>query len=158
MVTAHIDTSVLVPIFSEDRPQERSARRLLERLRDKNLEPVVSQIVVGELVAVMLKNLSHIPKEKEVNFLSKIYTYFEPAAIKPVTIDSVKYATRLIDLDLRIGPVDALIVAQALLDRDSQYLLTFDTQLVVSKSIRQLDEEVRNKGIREHQLYVTSEL
>ncbi len=55
------------------------------------------------------------------------------------------------------APTDTLIVSCALYDMDSAFLLTDDSLLLVSYSLKELERDMREEGKRNRQLKITNE-
>ena len=94
-----------------------------------------------------------------------MYKFFErlkdlKADIIPPNKCCYAKAKLLIDRDRYLvehAPTDTLIVSCALCDMDSAFLLTEDSLLLVSYSLKEIERAMREAGKRNRQLKITNE-
>lgn len=147
---AYLDSSYLIGIVS-DKPSEQSKVKDLLSKISKRCEIVVPQVVIGEVVSVITKNIDNTSKayEKMQKFLNELYMILKPTScLPPLEKEALCYAHVLSNRDSNLDITDLLIISQALQDRDSKYLFTSDSKLLRSKTIKEFECEIRKEGKR----------
>ncbi len=76
------------------------------------------------------------------------------ADIQPPSQQALEIIPECFRVDDRLGPTDAVILAQALCDMNSVYLFTFDGVLTNSLSLLELEKELRSNGKRRRKLRI----
>nr|CBH37137.1 hypothetical protein BSM_06140 [uncultured archaeon] len=117
-------------------------------------------IVVGELINNLIRENFEQGVREEI-----MYKFFErlkelKADIIPPNKCCYAKAKLLIDRDRYLvehAPTDTLIVSCALCDMDSAFLLTEDSLLLVSYSLKEIERAMREAGKRNRQLKITNE-
>jgi len=155
----YLDTSILFPFIDPDAPKDekRHSKSVLydaARLKDRhNFKVIVPQIVLGELF-LKLESISHevISAFNEVRGLIDDY----PA----VTTEIAKLALRLAEIDhfLKIEFNDALILAHALNDAYSRYLVTTESKIIRSSELVEEAIKLQHEGLRKVRLTITDSL
>jgi len=142
----YLDTWLLRALIS-DKAQERSeANHEISKLRSQSFESVIPQIVLGETVSTIMRDFSD-PNDIH-NKLAKLYDSIRPilnprTCLPPPTKEAYKIAEELKNADGNLRDTDLLIVAQALIDPESERLLTPDKDLLDSEVIREKEKEMR---------------
>ena len=67
------------------------------------------------------------------------------ADIQPASEEALKIALKCLEIDDRLKPTDAIIFAQALCDKDSVQLLTFDDVLTTSLRLQEFEEKIKKR-------------
>jgi hypothetical protein len=169
----YLDTSYLIPIIKKrvtDKSDEKSSivERSMYRARDK-YKIIIPQIVVGELFAKLpelMKNLTDEAHQLEVaKLVSSLigvledYTGEEFIGLIPINRGAIDISLRIVEYESRItDPTDSLLVAQAVADPHSEYLLTFDRDILQSNGIRTFIKNLVDDGVRSYELKITDEL
>jgi len=157
----YVDTWLLRAFVSNNKHDASDARRELSKLRSSSFEAVIPQIVIGEAVSTILRDFSQ-PNDIH-NKLSKLYDELQPIlnfrqCMPPISMLIVNQANELKQKDGNLKDTDAIIASHALLDPQSQRLLTSDTDLLNSRVVIQVEEELRGSGIRRQKLKVVDGL
>lgn len=113
-------------------------------------------VVVGEVVNKILERETD--KEKisdKIYGLVKLIKEKMRANIQPASNEALKLACECLELDNHLTPTDSIILAQALSDRNSIQLFTFDAVLTTSLRLQEFEEELRKEGKRLHKLRIS---
>ena len=117
-------------------------------------------VVVGELINNLIReNVEQIVRDDIMYKFFALQKDLKADIIPPNKCCYAK-AKLLIDQDLYLvehAPTDTLIVSCALCDMDSAFLLTDDSLLLVSYSLKDIERDMRKEGKRNRQLKITNE-
>ncbi len=158
-VRVHLDTSVLRGYVSDKNGERSEAQRQISRLTNRSYETVISQIVLGEALATIIRDYKGDPTAA----YTKIKCLYEKLMdmcrdldhdIPPITMKILEEANRLTDID----GTDKIIAAHALLDPDSQRLVSYDRRMIDSKEFRKEEERLREAGKRKYRLEIVDGL
>ena len=150
----YLDTSVLRDIVSRKYKKRNDSKRLFARLGSAVYDVKVPQVVVGEAVTTVMRDFE--PSEweqlvgrimRELGNVSDPATCFPPpdpevAAKARESMNKVKGMTK----------TDALIVAQAMMDPESQKLVTTDELILDSEWLEKEERQMRGRGERSKRL------
>lgn len=157
----YLDTWLLRALISKESKKE-EVRREVTRLRSNSFDVIVPQIVLGEAFGTIMRDYDN-PNEVR-SILNKLYDHLRRmmdtpgSCIPPVTVDIMEKAKELKKADSYLGDTDIIIVAQALLDRTSQRLLTADTKLTSSTVIKEEERKMRQNDQRDLELRIVDGL
>jgi len=130
----YLDTVILIGFFerSDIGAHSRKIIRQTERmLKNREIVVKIPLIVLGEFLAEMLK------RNKDFSgIFRKLHPIFEGA-----TRESYELALELMQKDKYLEADDALIVAQAILDKKSEWLITTDSNLINNRVLLNAIEE-----------------
>ena len=129
--------------------------------RNPDFNVKIPFIVVGELINNLVREKNFEQEERS----EIMYKFFElqkdlKADIIPPNKCCHEIAKLLINQDqylIEHAPTDTFIVSSALCDPDSSHLLTEDTLVLMSNSLRQIEKEMREEGKRNRELKRTGE-
>ena len=149
-VVVYPDTWVLRGIVSKKHRERREAARLLARLRSGVYVVKVSQVIIGEAVATVMRDFDPDEWEEVVGrIMQAIASVADPATcLPPLDTAVAKSARRLKTSIKRMTDTDALFAAQALHDPESQKVLTRDTLLTSSGELKKVAREMKENGER----------
>ena len=145
-VVVYLDTSVLGGIVAKKRGDRNDSRRLFERLKSGVYEVKVPQVVVGEAVTTVMRDYDTADWERQAGrIMREVGSVADPATCFPPPDPSVAEKAR--EAMRAVGGMtktDALIAAQAMMDPESQKLITADGLILGSAWLA--DEEARMRG------------
>lgn len=133
-----------------------------KKLQSNSFEAVIPQIVLGEAFATIMRgydepNSAYTVLKKLYEMLHKIID--SGSCIPTITVDIIEKAKKLKKDDSRLKDTDAIITAHALLNSDSQKLLTaVDTTMLNSRVIKDEEEIMRNADQRNSKLKIVDGL
>jgi len=132
----YLDAVILIGYF-ERIDVGRHAREIISQTRKmiRNPEIVVKipLIILGELAQKIFGKPEQNENFEKMDFL-KLFCKLNPIFEGP-SYESYNLAARLISEDDRLEPADALLVAQAVVDKTSEWLITTDSVLINNKVI-----------------------
>lgn len=152
----YLDTSVLVGLIPGKQGDRSHYKGILSRLDAGTIDVVVPQVVLGEAVAVAVRNIPGSDRQQTIwTMLDDIqYLVDQKRGMPPVTSRIVALAT---ELSQKLGLssfTDAMVLAHALNDPLSTLLITDDSELHSGK-VGELERQMRKDGKRERTLSVT---
>jgi len=168
----YLDTSYLIPIIKKrvtDKSDDESsvAERSMYRARD-NYKIIIPQIVVGELFAKLPELMKNLTDEAHEHNVAKLvssligvfedYTGEEFIGLMPINREAIDISLKIVEYEDRIDFTDVLLVAQAAVDPQSEYLLTFDGGILKSTGISTFINKLVDDGVRSYELKITDEL
>ncbi len=157
----YLDTYVLRGLVSSKKPERSEALGEISKLANASFETVMPQIVLGEALATIIRDYSD-PNDAHAtikHLYDKIMQIHVPDRGFPViTMKILGEAKLLKDRDEHLSDTDAIIVAQSLLDPDSQRLLTADRKMLDSDVIVDEEKHLRDSGSRRVQLRIVDGL
>jgi predicted nucleic acid-binding protein len=140
--TVYIDADMFIFYFDKRNDKGRIARETLkkvERHLGTEIHVKVPLSVLGELLLFICK-----PKKSDYEPIKMIELLMKYGNDHPVaTLDILNLARELMT-DHTIKPTDALLVAHALLDTTTEWLLTTDTRLITNLTIKSKMDEMEN--------------
>ena len=150
VVVVYPDTWVLRGIVSKKHDERREAARLLARLESGVYVVKVSQVIIGEAVATVMRDYGPDEWEGAVGrIMQAVADVADPATcLPPLDTAVAERARRLMSNIKRLTDTDALFAAQALQDPESQKVLTNDTILTGSGELKRLSREMKENGER----------
>ena len=156
-----VDNHLLRGMLSTKSLERQDALHQFNQLNHNTYEVVISQIALGELVSVTMRDFNE-PAEL-ANKLGKLYEHISDVldvsiCLPPPNKKSIEIAIELKTGDNNLDMTDLLIVAQALADKDSQRFLTRDKKLLDSEIIKKKEEELRNNNERNQKLKIVDGL
>jgi len=159
-----LDTAVLYSylIGDSDRERGRWARGVVKKLRDRECyEVIISQAVLGELVAILDKEYENLREEFVNRFLARVHNFINNLGAKCLPFD-VKVLYN-IDPELIckeeewVDPADLLITCHAAAE-GCEILITDDTRMIKSRKLQDVTKTIREKIGRLGGLIITDEL
>ena len=134
----YIDTDILMFSFDKKDDRGREARKTIARLtrslrENPEIKVKISQVVLGELM--MHSCNGKCESDKMMELLEKLNV--QSSDMPSVSHDALICASEILNANLRIGPNDALIVAQVLKDPLATWFLTTDTRLIGNMFIQE---------------------
>ena len=168
----YLDTSYLIPIIKKrvtDKSDEKSSivERSMYRAREK-YKIIIPQIVVGELFAKLPELMKNLTDEAHEHKVAKLvssligvfedYTGEEFIGLMPINREAIDISLKIVEYEDRIDFTDVLLVAQAAVDPQSEYLLTFDGGILKSTGISTFINKLVDDGVRSYELKITDEL
>ncbi len=138
----YFDTSMLIGYFKKGDEQKHAKdvmQQAVNMIKNPEITVKIPLISLGECVIRLLYPSS------ELSILDSFQTLIERTlqAKTPVPdIKSYKIALELMQDDVQLKPTDALIVAQALADHTSEWLITTDSLLLDNRAIFKKKEEI----------------
>lgn len=150
----YLDTWVLVGLVLESRRGRGYFKRIIRRLDVGTVDVVVPQIVLGEAVAVVMRERPDDGPDLIRAMLGEIRDLVDPRDhIPSTTAEIAKLAVSLHD-DIGVEFTDALILGHALCDPHSTHLITNDQELLSNK-VKDIEVNMRNNGERSRRLSVS---
>jgi predicted nucleic acid-binding protein len=134
----YIDTDILMFYYDKKEDKRRAARSSImqvERSLDENheIKVKISQVVLGELMMHYCNGKCE--SEEIKNLFVKLN--IGNSDLPSVSLEALACAKEILDVQRRINPNDALIVAQVLNDSLATWFLTTDTKLIGNKFIEE---------------------
>ena len=150
MVVVYLDTWSLREIVSKERKARRASTRTLARLESGVHTAKVPQTVIGEAVATIMRDFV---EGEWVGAVGRIMRAVAGVAnpstsLPPPGPEELEMAGRILDKIPRLGASDALIMAQTLLDDESQKLITRDALITGLGWLAELEQGMRKDGGR----------
>ena len=156
----YLDTSVLRDIVSREREDRNDSKRLFARLRSAVYDVKVPQVVVGEAVTTVMRDFEPSDWEQLVGrIMRELGNVADPATCFPPLDPTV--AAKASEAMREVGNLtktDALIVAQAMLDPESQKLVTTDELILDSEWLEKEERQMRGRGERSKHLRFSEDL
>ena len=146
----YIDTVYLIHYLmgngdevSRARKQVIKAKQMVEKNSDIHVK--IPFVATGEFINQICYNRMGLSEKSAI--LSKFFDLFKNMNIDfiPARVDSFRLAAQIKDRDRRLDDTDILIVAQALCDLNSTFLLTNDPDLIGSRTIGQVEKEIEGR-------------
>lgn len=133
----------------------KDVRRMFYKLMKGTYKVLVSQIVLGETLAVIVRE--HEQERQEI--VEKLFCALDSykigkECIIPLKTEAFDIMVSLHQKDRRLAATDIMMVAHALSDPQSKFLFTPDSKLVGNPNIIELENELRNNDKRNEQLYI----
>ena len=158
----YLDTWLLRALVSDQGHERGDAKHELSKLVSNSFEVVVPQIALGEAFATIMRDYSDNLAEAH-NKLIKLHDDLKlvidsRTCLPSPTILSLQYAQEMKNEDSNLRETDLLIVSQALVDPESQRLLTADRDLLDSMVITNKEQELRDSGNRNQVLKIVDGL
>lgn len=151
----YLDTWVLVGLVLERRGERGYFKWIIHRLDAGTIDVVVPQVVLGEAVAVVMRE---IPAQNNLDLIEEMLGYLrdlvDPKIGMPPTTFEVASLAMDLSKDLDLEFTDALILGHALCDPHSTHLITNDQELLSNK-VEDIEIKMRNDGERSRRLSVS---
>lgn len=130
----YVDADMLLFYFDRRSDKGRVARetikKIISHLGGSEIHVRIPQVVLGELLIFFCKQKKdECEPSKMIELLKKLEADYPNA-----NLDILRHAQELM-IDRSIKPNDAVLVAHALLDRSTQWLLTTDQTLITNLEI-----------------------
>ena len=150
----YLDTSVLRDIVSREREDRNDSKRLFASLKSAVYEVKVPQTVVGEAVTTVMRDFETSEWEQLVGrIMRELGNVADPATCFPPLDPTVAAkASEAMRKVRNLTKTDALIAAQAMMDPESQMLVTADNLLLDSTWLKEEEVRMRNGGERARHL------
>ena len=134
--------------------ERRRASQLFARLESDVYSVKVPQVVVGEAVTTVMRDYEHAEWEETAGkIMQAIGKVADPATcFPPPDPATAELAGQLTARDKKITKTDAFVAAQALLDAESQKVVTGDIVLRRSARLVEEEERMRRDGERSKRL------
>ena len=150
----YLDTSVLRNVVSRKHKERNDSKRLFASLKSAVCEVKVPQTAVGEAVTTVMRDFETSEWEQLVGrIMRELGNVADPATCFPPLDPTV--AAKASEAMREVGNLtktDALIVAQAMLDPDSQELITTDKLILKARWFAKEEKRMRNSGERSEHL------
>jgi predicted nucleic acid-binding protein len=162
MVKVYLDTWVLRAFVSEKASERADAKHELEKLRSNTYAVIVPQVVLGEVMSVILRDFNDATDGQRRlcslhNELKNIITDMG-TCLPPLTTEVFNCAQTLKSIEANLRDTDSLILAHALLDPNSQRLLTRDRTLLDSTRLQCEESRMRTEQLRSQRLKIVDGL
>ena len=160
----YIDTCLFQGYLWGKEDEKKNAKDILSKIksnvkRNPDINVKIPFIVIGEMINNLIRGSFELNNRAEI-----MYKFFDllndlRADIIPPNKCCYAKAKLLIDQDcyLAENATDILIVSCALCDKDSAFLLTDDSLLLESDSLKKIERDMREEGKRSRQLKITNE-
>ena len=138
----------------------RDVQKLMYRLKQPAFEVLVSQTVLGEVVAKILPK----PAQERADALSRLPKILQDhgidpsACLTPPPSAAFKIMKRLHDNDPYLEATDIMIMSHVLADPNSKFFFTNDAKLLKSRQIKECERQLRDDGKRAVELVVSGGL
>lgn len=135
-------------------------QKLMYRLKQPAFEVLVSQTVLGEVVAKILLK----PAPECADALSRIPQILQDHNIDPVACltpppsAALEIMQHLHSNDPYLDATDIMIVSHVLSDPNSKFFFTNDAKLLKSRQIKECEQQLRDDGKRETDLKISGGL
>ena len=156
----YLDTSVLRNIVSKKHRKRNDSKRLFASLKSAVYEVKVPQAVVGEAVTTVMRDFESSEWAELVGrIMREVANVADPATCFPPSDPEVAAKASEAMREVKgMTKTDALIVAQALMDPESQKLLTTDDLILDSRWLEVEEARMRNSGERSKRLRFSEDL
>ena len=150
----YLDTSVLRDIVSREREDRNDSKRLFASLKSAVYEVKVPQAAVGEAVTTVMRDFETSEWEQLVGrIMRELGNVADPATCFPPLDPTVAAKASEAMREVKgMTKTDALIVAQALMDPESQKLVTTDKRIQKAKWLVDEEARMRKDGERSQHL------
>ena len=156
-VRLYLDTNVLRNILSRLYKTRNASRRLFARLESDDYEVKVPQTVMGEAVTTVMRDYEPADWEALVGrIMGEVAKVADPATCFPPPDPTVAAKAQEVMREIKgMTKTDAFIVAQALLDPESQRLVTTDRLILKARWLVKEEARMRRSGERSRRLMFT---
>lgn len=148
VTVVHLDTYHLLE-YAFDGKDAPVSSRLFRRIGGRQFRVVVTQTVLGEALAVMIRKCS--THERLMGCIGRMIYALRMCRVEAARcLEAFDPEITGIISELRkravlLDGTDMLVLAQALADEDCEYLLTRDSMLIRSEGIMEYAEELRTR-------------
>lgn len=144
-----------------ERMPERDVKKLMYTIKSNSFEIFVPQIVLGEVVAKLFTKhpqtradlLSRLPE-----ILLQHNIDLDVCLTPPLTGAAFEIMRSLHSADPRLGKTDIMILSHALVDPDSKFFFTPDSDLIGSSKVAEYERGMRSEGKRNVRLTISEGL
>ena len=156
----YLDTSVLRDIVSREREDRNDSKCLFASLKSPVYEVKVPQTVVGEAVTTVMRDFDPAEWEHLVGrIMREVSNVADPATCFPPPDPAVAAkASEAMRKVRNLTKTDALIVAQAMMDPNSQKLITTDKMILKAQWFAKEEKRMRNSGERSEHLWFSEDV
>ena len=127
--------------------------RLLSCLKHNTYNIIISQIVLGESIAVIMRD-NNDPSEIIKKLCNKMYKYgIGSDNMKPPPKEAFDIMM-LLSSKTDLGPTDTMIVSHALADPNSKFFFTSDSKLIGNQVIEDIEKELRDNDKRSVEMII----
>ena len=154
VVVVYLDTWAPREIVSKKHNARRKSARRFARLKSGVYSVKVLQVVVGEAVTTVMRDYPPSEWRDKIGMILDAFAEVaDPATCFPPPDPAAgDLARRLMARDSRLTKTDAFVAAQALLDPESQKVVTADSVLKRSAALAEVELQMRRDGERSEQL------
>lgn len=157
-----IDSSLIRDLVSPTKPVRTAANDQISKLSRNNHVVFIPQIVLGETLSTLMRDYRNDPREGH-NMLKKLYNKLLEimdmnSSFPSLSQDITNCANKIQFRDSYVRGTDALVVAHALVEPDSNRLITSDANLIESSVITCIEKEMRDCGLRTTELRIVDSL
>jgi predicted nucleic acid-binding protein len=160
MIRIYLDTWLLRGLVSNKPSESSYCRSLVSKLKN-GYDVVVPQIVLGEVFAVIVRDNQDPNKVylKLKELCNELYNITKPnECLPPPTEDIINCMQRLRAREANVRDTDLMVVAHALIDPESERLLTEDKNILNSSEIQTMESQLRAEEKRVKQLRIIDRL
>lgn len=150
----YLDTWVLVGLVLGKRGVKGDFKRTLRKLDAGTIDVVVPQVVLGEAVAVVMRERPGDSLDLIREMLDEIRDLVDSADRMPSTTAKIAGLATNLNNDVGVEFTDALILGHALCDPHSTHLIT-DDQKLLSNKVKDIELKMRNNDERVRRLSVS---
>ena len=156
----YLDTSVLRDIVSRKHKDRNASKRLFASLGYAVYEVKVPQAAVGEAVTTVMRDFEPSEWEQLVGrIMRELGNMSDPATCFPPPDPAVAAKASEAMREVKgMTKTDALIVAQVMMDPESQKLITTDNSILYSQWLEEEEREMRGRGERSKCLRFSEDL
>ncbi len=149
-VIVYLDSFYLIELTKKP---SHDITKFLSRLRYNTYHIIISQIVLGESIAVITKK-NNDPSE----IIRKLYSKMDKYGIgsdnmKPPPKEAFDIMT-LLSSKTDLDPTDTMIVSHALADPNSKFFFTSDSKLIGNQVIEDIEKELRDNDKRSVEMII----
>lgn len=155
----YLDSYYVLEMVNKNK-SHRDVQKLMYRLKQPAFEVLVSQTVLGEVVAKILPK----PAQERADALSRLPKILQDhgidpsACLTPPPSAAFKIMKRLHDNDPYLEATDIMIMSHVLADPNSKFFFTNDAKLLKSRQIKECERQLRDDGKRAVELVVSGGL
>jgi predicted nucleic acid-binding protein len=138
-VCYHVDTCYLIDYLDEEaKDPHRHAKSVVDRLHSQDVVPEISEIAVGEFLAVAARD--NYEDSLVVDFWNHLkQNHFKVCRVEDPVVYS-QFVSEIRSADTWIEQNDVLIVAHSMATPDCRVLLTHDPALIESVGLRRVGD------------------
>ncbi len=157
---AYIDTHYFLSIVY-DEGDSQDARLLLSQLDNNAYRVLVPQIILGEIVAKILKKSDANSLRNDLGKLGEIFFKYKISVYECLPGTSKNTPRIMLDmqnLDERLTPNDTIILSEVLADPDSKFFFTRDSNILENLKIKNYERSMFESGSRNTHLKIRGSL
>ncbi len=150
---AYLDSYYLLAVVF-GRHNKAAAEHLLYTLSRGGFEVLVPQTVLGETVSKILARDGHEGMLDKLDRTLQKYGIDARRSLPPAPKGAFAIMEDLRKRDERLDATDTMILAQMMADPYSKFLFTKDTKMLYSKVIKEHEQKLRSRGLRNEKLQI----